>query len=454
MKDLFSEHGETFAKLKLLFTDTVRRIYSDHGPFIKHNDAASDVKDYQKQTQKANITTFLLAVLGGQEVGFNILNDFFLDIFVPLGSRLSDWQATLFLELKTQAYIAALQSGQTIEKDTVLAQLFPRDLEDKLRSRHPDTKELSSSEHRFVSCVNSRRDFVAGDSTEPQTIATLSQRYEWMEFLKQVDTCLKSHLSKFPQGVLCVRDPGELEDAKLSPNGACSGEVPAPEVGFGSPVPLSDESSSLPHPSQSLPTSILYKRARVAHDAKHAPLPKQRLTGPSARRPWTTEEEQALMLGLDKVKGPHWSQILAMYGSDGTISDVLRERTQVQLKDKARNLKLFFLKTGFEVPFHLRNVTGDLKRRAGGEENENTSRRRTSRGRDMYLTLTKTLQEPTTSLRLHRGSMRMKTTKIRTLQSLGRMRNLSRTRQFRQRRSFQQRWNPSQMMKSMKDPMI
>ena len=70
------------------------------------------------------------------------------------------------------------------------------------------------------------------------------------------------------------------------------------------------------------------------------------------------------MAGLDRVKGPHWSQILAMFGPGGTVNESLKDRNQVQLKDKARNLKLFFLKSGIEVPYYLQFVTGELKTRA------------------------------------------------------------------------------------------
>lgn len=70
------------------------------------------------------------------------------------------------------------------------------------------------------------------------------------------------------------------------------------------------------------------------------------------------------MTGLDQVKGPHWSQILALYGVNGTINEVLKDRNQVQLKDKARNLKLFFLKSNIEVPHYLSQVTGELRTRA------------------------------------------------------------------------------------------
>ena len=70
------------------------------------------------------------------------------------------------------------------------------------------------------------------------------------------------------------------------------------------------------------------------------------------------------MAGLDQVKGPHWSQILALYGAKGQVSEILKDRNQVQLKDKARNLKLFFLKSNIEVPYYLQCVTGELKTRA------------------------------------------------------------------------------------------
>ncbi|KAI5281591.1 TTAGGG repeat binding factor, partial [Ascosphaera acerosa] len=75
-------------------------------------------------------------------------------------------------------------------------------------------------------------------------------------------------------------------------------------------------------------------------------------------------EEDALMAGLDRVKGPHWAQILQMFGPGGTINETLKNRNQVQLKDKARNLKLFFLKNGIEVPYYLKFVTGELRTRA------------------------------------------------------------------------------------------
>lgn len=129
----------------------------------------------------------------------------------------------------------------------------------------------------------------------------------------------------------------------------------------------------IPYPTQSAPTQVLYERARMAATAK-ASLSNRRAGHPSQRRPWTTEEESCLMAGLDRVKGPHWSQILAMFGPGGTISEVLKDRNQVQLKDKARNLKLFFLKSGIEVPYYLQFVTGELKTRAPAQAAKNEAK--------------------------------------------------------------------------------
>lgn len=111
----------------------------------------------------------------------------------------------------------------------------------------------------------------------------------------------------------------------------------------------------------------------MAATAKASPS-NRRAGHPSQRRPWTTDEENSLMAGLDRVKGPHWSQILAMFGPGGTINETLKDRNQVQLKDKARNLKLFFLKSGIEVPYYLQFVTGELKTRAPAQAMKNEQR--------------------------------------------------------------------------------
>ncbi|KAK3387586.1 telomere repeat binding factor-domain-containing protein [Podospora didyma] len=157
-----------------------------------------------------------------------------------------------------------------------------------------------------------------------------------------------SHADVHPQYL------AQLNQTHSSPYQPYTQAPPAP--------PAAATGDNLP-PNQSSPTAVLYERARQAAVAKSSNTARREGLH-STRRPWTPEEEKALMTGLDIVKGPHWSQILGIFGANGSHSDILKDRTQVQLKDKARNLKLFFLKTNSEMPYYLQSVTGELKTRA------------------------------------------------------------------------------------------
>ncbi len=158
-----------------------------------------------------------------------------------------------------------------------------------------------------------------------------------------------------------------ITKAALAAHAAISGRRPfvdstSPETASSGQKRPSCGSTS-PSTSASTPMTAQYEAARACAHPKAPPFTR-RPGAPSQRRPWTQEEEKALMDGLDRVKGPYWSQILALYGAGGSIGEVLKDRNQVQLKDKARNLKLFFLKSGIEVPVYLQKVTGELKTRA------------------------------------------------------------------------------------------
>ncbi|KAK1836103.1 telomere repeat binding factor-domain-containing protein [Podospora conica] len=110
------------------------------------------------------------------------------------------------------------------------------------------------------------------------------------------------------------------------------------------PSPTGDQ---LP-PNQSSPSTVLTTSRREGLS--------------TTRRPWSPEEEKALMTGLDKVKGPHWSQILSLFGPNGTISDILKDRTQ-----------LFFLKTNSEMPFYLQTARKEAEEKL--RQNKGAARR-------------------------------------------------------------------------------
>lgn len=84
--------------------------------------------------------------------------------------------------------------------------------------------------------------------------------------------------------------------------------------------------------------------------------------GDNEHRPWSKDEENALERGLRRFSGPFWSDIIAMFGPQGSVNDVLKDRDEAQLENKACRMKISFLKSGVKFPFYLRLVTGARKK--------------------------------------------------------------------------------------------
>ncbi|BFZ64546.1 hypothetical protein YB2330_005693 [Saitoella coloradoensis] len=134
-----------------------------------------------------------------------------------------------------------------------------------------------------------------------------------------------------------------------------------------------DEEDPIPHREGSLTIADLHRargRANALSRRRAAARPRQ------TRTPWSLEEESCLLSALQRY-GCQWALIEKMHGRVGSVDRVLGERGQVALKDKARNMKLAFLRAGGEVPWELRGVTGrvvqegvDVDDRAEEEEEE------------------------------------------------------------------------------------
>lgn len=71
---------------------------------------------------------------------------------------------------------------------------------------------------------------------------------------------------------------------------------------------------------------------------------------------WTEEEENALIDGLSRVKGPYFDQILDLYGPAGTISQILKERNIRELQDKTQKMCEECREQGIENPAYLRDI--------------------------------------------------------------------------------------------------
>lgn len=406
--------GQAFQVLTSLFTQT-KTIYSD-SEFINAEAIGLYNDHYCRQIiQKANLATFVAALFGVYPMSFYLLDYHFLDVFVHPGSRLLKLQAALYLDLKTQAYIVTVQQRDD-PKEMVLNNTFPENIEQVLLARR-NTKVLVPSESDFVQRVKRRKEHLAALPAD----ADLSQKYQWLTFLKDIADYVNKNLSVILTGRAQAKTPlsgtkngvgrppsknrnslsAKNYDDHTSPSSSHTvfdsnkssilnkslglaiesenGEYVASETDYES-ANVSSHNADEDHANSNTSNVGLHGDSYsgngiVSSDTVlQTPVPASSIvsasnsaptaprTGFFQRRTWTAEEEAALLEGLNIVNGPYWSKILDMYGPGGTVSEVLKDRNQVQLKDKARNLKLYYLKANMPMPEVLQNVTGHTNR--------------------------------------------------------------------------------------------
>ncbi|KJX93414.1 hypothetical protein TI39_contig4321g00003 [Zymoseptoria brevis] len=349
MRGTENEENQAYKTLKNLFNQT-RKVYSSsETPFIDAIAIQMFQPTQQEIIRKANIATFISSILGAHDVSFFHLNEFFMETFVPLGHRLLKWQGAIYLELKTQTYISALMNSDG-PPEAMLDELFPADLDAQILTRHPDAPSLSPSEQDFIDRSRARRSYLLAEPTTKEALRELPRKYQWADFVREFASCISKNVDGIMNVPTRSQALGGGAGSKNGTSSATTNQEPATFANAGGLQNGSIPGVAVPKPS---------KDASQPTTSKSAP------TASAIRQPWMKPEEDALLSGLERVGGPHWSQILALYGRGGSVSEVLKDRNQVQLKDKARNLKLWYLKTGREVPNALRGVTGELRKRGG-----------------------------------------------------------------------------------------
>lgn len=399
--------GATYRDLTSLFEFT-KRLYSEEDPFLKVEHIAPGMwkegektpsmfsnreQSIESTLRKVNLATFLAATLGTIEVGFFYLNESFLDVFCPSNNldpdnslsnmsannvglqgpintiigetvgKLLKPQAVLYLDLKTQAYISAVEAGERSHED-ILEDIFPSNLEAVLLQKR-DIKSLSPVELDFIERCKSRKETLL---TYPSD-RNLSEEYEWFSFLNNLFEYVAKNMGFLVWG---KKGRSSFKPVATTINnniGAKNGHIRTVD---------STKNTHTPHSNEILESTKQDKPIDDARDEQIKDITSSLLPSeiqeqqihlrinPSTskslhRRPWTRDEEKALRHALE-LKGPSWSTILELFGAGGKISETLKNRTQVQLKDKARNWKMFFLKSGLPVPTYLQKVTGDLDR--------------------------------------------------------------------------------------------
>ncbi|CUM66497.1 uncharacterized protein PRCAT00004163001 [Priceomyces carsonii] len=396
-----SPSGAAYRDLTSLFEFT-KKLYSEEDPFLSVEHIAPGMwkggektpsilrnreQSIESTLRKVNLATFLAAALGTIEVGFFHLNESFLDVFCPINNldpdnalsnmnsnnmslqsgvntaigdrvgKLLKPQAELYLELKTQAYISAIEAGDR-SKEEIMEDIIPSNLDEILLARR-GSNLLSPTEQDFIERCLSRKETLLSYSDDKN----LTEEYEWFSFLKDLFDYISKNMGFVIWGKrgrnVRERTKGNTKDSSVLDNEEIirsASSIPAPEQSVLRLSPTADlRSQEISEITSSLlPSEIqeqqLHLRINPGSNLRNL-----------QRRPWTRDEEKALRHALE-LKGPMWSTILELFGNGGKISEALKNRTQVQLKDKARNWKMFFLKSGLPVPNYLQKVTGDLER--------------------------------------------------------------------------------------------
>ena len=179
-----SEQGKAYSAVKGLFNHS-KRLYSPTEPFLNAFWLGLAEPAHVETIRRANMATFIISVLGSQDVTFYHLNEYFLDAFVPDSHHIVKAQAELFLELKTHAYIAAIQNGER-SREEILEDLFPSDLEHRLLNRQNDARQLAASERDLVSHAANRKKALMDEPNTPHAVRSLSEKYAWANFLRDV----------------------------------------------------------------------------------------------------------------------------------------------------------------------------------------------------------------------------------------------------------------------------
>ncbi|PNS18351.1 hypothetical protein CAC42_6168 [Sphaceloma murrayae] len=352
------EDSQAYHTRKNLF-DQTRKVYSRDSPFIDAVAIQLFTPSQQEIIRKANRATFISSLLESHDVSFFDLNEYFLEVFVPSGQRLLKWQGAIYLELKTQVYISALLNSDG-DVGALLDELFPADLEEKTIARHPDAPHLVPSEQDFVERARARKQYLQQEPAET-ALQSLPRKYAWQDFLREFANRSNSStdLRRTASGTHLPRDDGRRPSPPFSTTTSPDCQRSA-YASFGALLP--DPTFAASHMAISHHETLTSLQGRKSSSTASDKAP-----AATTRQPWKQEEEDALLAGLEEVKGPYWSRILSMYGRGGSRSEVLKDRNQIQLKDKARNLKLWYLKMGNEVPACLQGVTGELRKRGGAK---------------------------------------------------------------------------------------
>lgn len=120
------------------------------------------------------------------------------------------------------------------------------------------------------------------------------------------------------------------------------------------PSDSEEKERETPHSTSKEHTTKIIAAESSSSEDDSVPLAVRRKTeGKATRDPWTTEERQAFLKGLQVAKGPYWHEILARYGRRGSINQLLCKKSRNDLQNQLDALRKQFTDVGREPPEYM-----------------------------------------------------------------------------------------------------
>lgn len=181
ISDTDSDTGKEYVQLYTRFTASKQQ-FSGTRPFISPPDLGLSASKYVGICRRINLATFVTSLFFGG-VSLEELDNYFLFTFLPRGGTLSKLAGSLWIELKTQAFVAAVVGSDPRPPSAILSILFTEDVQHRLLDVRPGVEELAPSEEEFMDNMRSRRKLLEAESAKGAPLA-LAQSYPWMELLE------------------------------------------------------------------------------------------------------------------------------------------------------------------------------------------------------------------------------------------------------------------------------
>jgi len=111
------------------------------------------------------------------------------------------------------------------------------------------------------------------------------------------------------------------------------------------------ENTNQVQPNKNVRNPVALASSESSSEDDEARSPVRRDPGnASPKAPWTNEEQKAFMKGLQDAKGPHWNDILAWYGGQGSINRLLKEKSRKDMLRQLEALRKEFTAVGRDPP--------------------------------------------------------------------------------------------------------